>query len=127
MNTHNGPLPGPPPAPRVRVEPLGVEIEVHAGETLIEAAWRLGYHWPTSCYGQAQCTLCNVAVVAGDEHLSEIGEEEANALWDLLSGRGTRDVSRRRLACRAEVSGPVTVEKPGVRPRDEADSTRDTK
>jgi ferredoxin, 2Fe-2S len=127
LNTHNGPLSGPPQVPRVRVEPLGVEIEVRPGETLIEAAWRLGYHWPTSCYGQAQCTLCNVTVVEGDEHLSEIGEEEANALWDLLSGRGARDVSRRRLACRAEVHGPVTVEKPGVRREDGPENARDTK
>ena len=126
MNTHNGPPSDPPETPRVRVEPLGVELEVRPGETLIEAAWRLGYHWPTSCYGQAQCTHCNVTVVEGDEHLSEIGEEEADALWNLLSGRGTRDVSNLRLACRVEVYGPATVEKSGVR-LEGTDDARDPK
>ncbi len=42
----------------VRVEPLGVSIEVARGETLMAAAERQGYRWPTVCHGQALCTVC---------------------------------------------------------------------
>jgi 2Fe-2S ferredoxin len=97
----------------VRVEPLGVDIEVQAGETLIDAAWREGYWWPTVCFGQAECTACHVVVRSGDANLSEIGTEEARALQLLrTSASNLADV---RLACRLEVCGPVTVEKRGVR------------
>ena len=32
---------------RVRVEPLGVEFDLGDGETLMAAARRAGYYWPT--------------------------------------------------------------------------------
>ena len=56
------------PVPTVRVEPDGHVIPVGEGESLIEAAWRQGYDWPTTCYGQARCTACHVEVVSGGEH-----------------------------------------------------------
>ena len=101
----------------MRVEPSGEEIEVHPGETLIEAAWRNGLHWPTICYGQAQCMACHVVVMSGADNLSELGEEEEEAMRLLLQVRGRRSIDRRRLACRLEVHGPAVVEKRGVRPR----------
>lgn len=100
--------------PVVRVRPLEVDIEVEPGETLIEAAWREGYFWPTVCYGQAECTACHVVVLAGAEHVSDIGPDEEKAL-ELLRSSGLRNLDGRRLACRLEVHGPVTVEKRGVR------------
>jgi len=97
--------------PIVRVQPSGLDIDVHSGETLIEAAWREGYSWPTSCYGQAHCMVCRIRVVEGAENLSEMGTEEADALR--MNGLGGLvDV---RLACLLEVHGPATVEKEGVR------------
>jgi 2Fe-2S ferredoxin len=105
----------------VRVRPLDVDIEVRPGETLIEAAWREGYSWPTVCYGQAECTACNVVVLEGEEHVSEVAPEEATAL-ELLRSSGLRDLGARRLACRLEVHGPVVVEKRGVRPPEGAGS-----
>ncbi len=98
----------------VRVEPLGAELELRRGESLIEAAWREGYHWPTVCFGRAECTACNVLVVEGAEHLSEVGPEEAPALERLRSS-GLRNLASRRLACRLEAEGPATVVKHGVR------------
>lgn len=102
--------------PVVRVEPLGVEIEVHAGETLIDAAWREGYYWPTVCYGQAECMSCNVLVLEGAGNLSDVGADEDHALRSRLRAGGQRNIDNRRLACQVEVHGPATVEKPGVRP-----------
>jgi 2Fe-2S ferredoxin len=104
-----------PDLPVVRVEPIGVDIEVQPGETIIEAAWRLGYQWPTVCYGQAECTACLVEIVSGEEHLSLVGPDEQDALDNRILLGGRRDRSRLRLACRAKPTGAVTVHKRGVR------------
>jgi ferredoxin, 2Fe-2S len=104
----------------VRVEPVNVGLEVLPGETLIEAAWRAGYYWPTVCYGQARCMACQVLIMEGEENVIPPTEEEVQAMRTLLAGSG-RDLHGRRLACRLEVSGPVTVEKRGVRRSDEGE------
>jgi 2Fe-2S ferredoxin len=99
----------------VRVEPLGANLEVRSGETLAEAAWRLGYGWPTTCWGEAQCTLCWVRVIGGEEHVEPPGTEEIEALVHLLPSAVRRQEAR--LACRLKViGGNVVVEKRGVRP-----------
>jgi 2Fe-2S ferredoxin len=105
--------------PVVRVEPAGLQIEVDPGETVIEAAWRHGLHWPTICFGQAQCMACHLRVLEGAEHLSPLGAEERHALRSRLRGGRRADISGLRLACRAEATGDVVVQKKGVRPADE--------
>ncbi|ONH28838.1 ferredoxin [Pseudofrankia asymbiotica] len=106
----------------VRVDPLGAELELGPGETIIEAAWRLGYHWPTTCHGQATCLVCQVEVLGGAEHLVPPDDEETDALAARLPGDPRRDATdpRRdptdsRLACRTRVTGDVVVRKKGVR------------
>jgi 2Fe-2S ferredoxin len=99
------------PTPTVRVEPDGHVIPVSEGESLIEAAWRQGYDWPTTCYGQAQCTACHVEMVSGAEHTAPATEDEVEALG-MVAHRGRV----LRLACRLRVSGDVVVHKRGVRP-----------
>ena len=99
--------------PVVRVEPLGVDIEVQPGEPLANAAWRLGYRWPTRCWGQADCMVCRVRVVAGEEHTVAAEDEEIDALRRRLDVAIERD--RVRLGCRLRISGDgVIVEKDGV-------------
>ncbi len=100
----------------VRVEPSGIELEVEEGETVIEAAWRSGYRWPTTCYGQAECTACTMTVLSDPTQLSPIAPRESAALFRsrlAREGRGTR-----RLACQTKVHGDetVVVRKPGVAP-----------
>jgi 2Fe-2S ferredoxin len=97
--------------PVVRVEPIGVDIDVEPGETIIEAAWRLGYHWPTACYGQAWCTKCTVEVLCGAEDISAPEDEERRALANRLSRSGPETT---RLACRAQPTGDISVRKEGV-------------
>ncbi|MCV7127867.1 MULTISPECIES: 2Fe-2S iron-sulfur cluster-binding protein [Mycolicibacterium] len=96
------------------VEPRGIVIEVNEGETIMAAAERSGYHWPTLCHGDATCSICWAEVTEGGQNLSAM-EDDESATLGLLSPRlrATRDV---RLACRAQVVGDVTVRKPGVRP-----------
>lgn len=100
----------------VRVEPAGVELAVQSGETIIEAAWRLGYYWPSVCFGQAQCTACHVVVAEGSENLSQVGDEEAQVIRTKLRTAALRHGDNLRLACRAEVHGRVVLTKRGVRP-----------
>jgi len=103
----------------VLVEPVGATFEVGPKESVMQAAWRAGFQWPTTCWGQAECGVCAMEVLAGGEILSAVGPAEATRLRALPR----RDGGTRRLACQARLAGPgtVTVRKPGVRARaDEA-------
>jgi ferredoxin, 2Fe-2S len=98
----------------VRVEPAGFELEVQSGETLAEAAWRLGYYWPTSCWGQAQCMLCYVRVIAGELATQPPDDDELHQMETMMPSQVRSPVTR--LACRLQINGPgVVVEKKGVR------------
>jgi 2Fe-2S ferredoxin len=98
----------------MRVEPAGVDIEVGAGETLIEAAWRAGYHWPTLCYARGICTACQCEVLEGVHLLSERTPAEQSMLGDLQRRVRRTNPRRVRLACQVTVTGDITVRKPGV-------------
>ena len=102
------------PMPTVRIEPSGLEIEVAHGESVAEAAWRQGYHWPTQCWGQAECMVCFVRVLSGEDEIEPPEAEEAHQLETVLPRplRGPHT----RLACRLQIrSSGVVLEKKGVR------------
>jgi len=99
----------------MRVEPAGVDIGVRRGETLMQAAWRAGYDWPTLCYAMGRCTACQFEVIDGLHVLSERTAAEI-ALLSGLDRRVRRANPRRvRLACQVTATGDVTVRKPGVK------------
>jgi 2Fe-2S ferredoxin len=101
--------------PRVRVEPDGLDLDVRAGETLLEAAWRLGYDWPTICFGQADCMTCHVRVVEGEAAAAAATDDELERMRLKMSQR--LQSPTRRLACRLLVTGDgLVVEKKGVQP-----------
>lgn len=101
--------------PVVRVEPAGVEFEVQAGESVAEAAWRLGYSWPTRCWGQAECMVCFTKVIGGEMQTEAPEDEELHQMRTLLPRQSWSSLTR--LACRLKVKGPgVILEKRGVRP-----------
>jgi 2Fe-2S ferredoxin len=97
------------------VEPAATRFDVGPTESVIAAAWRAGYQWPTTCWGQAECGVCAMEVLEGGEILSSIGPVEAARLRSLPRREG----GVRRLACQATLTNPgtVTVRKPGVRAR----------
>ena len=100
--------------PVVRVEPSGVEIDLHDGEALALGAWRLGHWWPTTCWGQADCMLCRTEVVEGEERVVPADAEEVDAVRRKLPRAQHRPGTR--LACRLVVTGEgVVVRKDGVR------------
>ena len=106
----------------VRVEPLGAVLAVDPGESLLAAAWRAGFEWPTICYGQAQCMVCRIEVVSGHDAIVPADDDEIAAMRSRLprSQAGTHI----RLACRMRLCGAseVVVRKAGVRRSDGAAS-----
>jgi ferredoxin len=95
----------------VTVLPLGVEIEVPEGQSVMMAAYAAGYDWPTECGGAAECGTCVAIIRDGLENCGSMPQDEVDALERTM---GLADPSR-RLACRLIVTGPVTLTKRGVR------------
>lgn len=102
------------PVAKVRVEPSHAVIEVQAGEPLMRAAERLGYHWPTICHGQAECTACWIEVDE-PEAFEEPSPVECGGLR-LFEGRSFYAGKNVRLACQARPLRDTVVTKRGVRP-----------
>lgn len=103
---------------RIRILPLGAEVEANRDETVMGAAQRAGYYWPTTCGGEGRCTTCACEVMEGAASLQGMGRAEQKAL---VYERGESVLrTATRLACQARVvgDGPVVVRKPGVRPPD---------
>lgn len=102
-------------ASTVTVQPGGINFDVADGETVIAAAWRNHYYWPTVCGGRGECTACHTVVEEGAEHAVPPGEAEVVMLRTV---RATADADRPvRLACQLQVTGPVTLRKKAVRRR----------
>jgi 2Fe-2S ferredoxin len=100
----------------VTVQPLGLELDVPEGETVMTVARAAGYSWPTECDAAASCGLCVSIVRAGLENCGPMPDDERETLTRTL---GSADGGR-RLACRLTVSGPVTITKRGVHLAEEA-------
>jgi 2Fe-2S ferredoxin len=105
---------------RIRILPLDVEIEAGRDDTVMGAAQRSGYYWPTTCGGEGRCTTCACEVVEGAPALTQMGPAERKAL---VYERGEAVLrTATRLACQARVADPggaITVRKPGVRGPDQ--------
>jgi 2Fe-2S ferredoxin len=99
--------------PNVQVRPSGINFDAEPGETIMGAAIRSGYRWPTVCGGKAECAACAVLVEEGEQNLSPIAENEAAILHivPILASGATV-----RLACQARLIGDIAVTKRGVRP-----------
>lgn len=103
------------PEIRVRVLPLDVELSVRPGESMMAAAQRQGYFWPTRCRGQALCTACLFEVVSGNEEFDPVEPLEREALESLSEFQAKRENSL-RLGCQARPGGPAAVFKRGMKP-----------
>jgi 2Fe-2S ferredoxin len=99
----------------VLVLPLDVELTVRPGESMMAAAQRQGYFWPTRCRGQAICTACLFEVVAGGEGFAPVGPLEQEALESLSEFQAKR-AGQLRLGCQARPRAAATVFKRGVKP-----------
>ena len=87
----------------VRFLPSGARVEVAPGTTLWVAARRAGLPMASACGADGICGRCGIRVLKGAEALSaETGNESE------VKRRNRIDAAW-RLACRAEVAGPVEV------------------
>lgn len=97
--------------PSVRVLPADAVVEVAAGESLMAAAQRQGWFWPTVCGGDCDCGTCWMVVEEGAEHASAMGAAEGTALAKGMKA----NEPRARLACQIRVSGPMVVTRRSVK------------
>lgn len=98
------------------VRPAGITFDAHSDETVIQAAWRNGYFWPTICNGQGMCKTCVFQVVEGADGLTTPSEFEQEGL-DHVTPTLPGDADHYRLACQARITGDVVAQKIGVRAR----------
>ena len=101
--------------PRIRVEPIGIEVEAARGETVLDAVAGHGFYWPVGCAKNGECTNCAMDVVSGIGRLSGMGRYERQ---NLIRQRGRQSIEdpRLRLACQARLEGDIVVFKRGVSP-----------
>jgi 2Fe-2S ferredoxin len=99
----------------VRVQPAGHVFPVAPGETIMAAAQRAGFRWPTICGGKASCRTCVFTLVDGADRVAAPSSKEAEALA-LVRRPGSRAHAVIRLACQTTTSGDLVISKPGVRP-----------
>lgn len=83
----------------VTFEPAGVTSWVAPGATVLDAARLAGIVIAAPCGGRGVCGSCGIRVTSGELDAPDDVET-------LCAGRGGSGV---RLACRARVSGPVTI------------------
>lgn len=96
----------------VTVMPAGDTLQVDEEDDIFWAARRAGWDWPTVCEGSCECGQCYVKIIAGEENISPMSEEERRTLdTGMMAGKpGVR------LACQTFVNGPVTVKRLGAKP-----------
>jgi len=86
----------------VRFEPIGVEVEVERGESILQAAQKAGVYINSVCGGEGVCGKCRVRILKGEVDLRpaayELEKSEREEGWVL--------------ACRADVATDVVVEVP---------------
>ena len=98
--------------PKVRFEPIGVEVDVPAGTPLMAAADQAArevnqeFFFGECCEGRLECGNCCLEIVRGMENLSPPSPEET----DLLAIVARADTWR--ASCAARVSGDVVARIP---------------
>src|SRR4051794_5951246 len=91
--------------PKVRFLRENLEVEVEPGQTILQAAKKIGAPQGDRCGGVCACSTCHVYVTKGFASLSEIEDEEFDILDKAFD---VRSVSR--LGCQAKVEGDIEVE-----------------
>ena len=86
--------------------PMNQTVEARAGESILDAAIEHGVPLAHACGGFCACTTCHVVVKSGDDHLSEMGDDEEERLERVAVGLTLHS----RLGCQAKVNGDVTVQ-----------------
>jgi 2Fe-2S ferredoxin len=91
--------------PVVRFIREKLEVTVPQGETILQAAKRIGAPEGDRCGGVCACSTCHVYVTKGFDNLSDIEDEEFDILDKAFDVRSTS-----RLGCQAKINGDIEVE-----------------
>ena len=75
--------------------------------SLLDIALNFGIHLEHACGGNCACTTCHVILKEGEEHLSEMEDDEADKL-DMAPGLTLHS----RLGCQCVLNGDVVAEIP---------------
>jgi adenylate cyclase len=78
-------------------------VEVSPGETILQAALRVGIKFTHACGGNARCSTCRTAILEGLENCSQRSEAEEEIAMHL------QFKPMIRLACQTRVTGNTTV------------------
>jgi ferredoxin, 2Fe-2S len=98
----------------ITVQPSGFTFRAEPGETVMAAAIRERYKWPSVCGGIALCGACVCRLQQGAKNVNQVERDEADRLRE-LKRRANSGVTNSRLACQLVPNGPITVFKLGVR------------
>lgn len=98
----------------ILVEPSNVSFDPFENETIMTAALRNGYSWPTICEGRGTCKTCVFQIMDGESNLEDMGSWEAEALASITDSLPGARASW-RLACQAKATGNVRIRKIGVK------------
>ena len=93
--------------PKIRFEPDGIEVEVAAGTSILDAARKCGAYMGSACGGVCACSTCHIYVKQGFDALSEQEEREEDILDKAFDVKATS-----RLGCQSEMEegGAYVVE-----------------
>ena len=91
--------------PKVSFNRERLVIEIADGETILQAAKKVGAPEGDRCGGVCACSTCHVYVTKGFDALSEIEDEEFDILDKAFDVRPSS-----RLGCQAKVHGDIEVE-----------------
>lgn len=89
---------------KVRFLPDGQEIEIKAGETLLQAARRNEIEIKSICKGIPSCAECRVYIAEGENNVSPPSNAELNLIGTAYF------VDRRRLACQLRPFGDIVID-----------------
>lgn len=95
---------------KVTFLPAGKTLEIEPGASILEAALENGIDLEHNCGGFCACTTCHVIVRAGEDHLSEMDDDEDDRL-----SQAEGLTLHSRLGCQAIIEnsdGDLTVEIP---------------
>ncbi len=88
---------------RVLFEPLGIEADAHAHDTILDVARSAGAPIGNSCGSIGVCARCRVTVLEGADALT------APTTVERTKGEQNQFADNERLACQAVVRGRVVV------------------
>jgi len=90
--------------PKVRFEPEGIDIEVPAGTSILQASQKAGAQVGSACGGVCACSTCHVYVKQGLDDLSEPSDREEDILDKAFDVRPNS-----RLGCQSKLSEDADV------------------